>query len=202
MTSTSRATRSLRRALAGAFAVTTVGGAVTAGLCTPAATAAADPCAASQIAKTIGSVANSTGNYLDAHPTTNQALTTIAQMPAGAQSLAAAKTYFDANPQATKDMQQLQQPLVSLSTQCRLPITLPQLMGLMQAAQNQGAGALPGPAPVASLAPGGLPAAPAPAQSLGAAGTPVATAPVVAAPTSAGGSGTGPLPGPATVATR
>ncbi|MHA3024516.1 hemophore [Mycobacterium sp. BMJ-28] len=196
MTSTSRATRSLRRALAGAFAVTAVGGAVTVALCTPAATAAADPCAASQIAKTIGSVANSTGNYLDAHPTTNQALTTIAQMPAGAQSLAAAKTYFDANPQAAKDMQQLQQPLVSLSSQCRLPITLPQLMGLMQAAQNQGAGALPG------LAPGGLPAAPAPAQSLGAAGTPAATAPVTVAPTSAGGSGTGPLPGPATAATR
>ena len=61
----------------------------------------------------------------------------------GPQSLGALKTYFDANPQVGKDMQQLQQPLVNLSTRCKLPISLPQLMGLMQAAQQQG-GALPG----------------------------------------------------------
>ena len=35
-------------------------------------------------------------------------------------------------------MQQLQQPLANLSGRCKLPITLPQLMGLMQAAQQQG----------------------------------------------------------------
>lgn len=191
MTMTSRAPRSLRRALFGAFAVSALGGGVAVGLLTPAATAAPDPCAASQIAKTIGSVANSTGTYLDAHPETNQALTTIAQQPAGPQSLAATKTYFDANPQAGKDMQQLQQPLVSLSTQCRLPITMPQLLGLMQAAQN-----------ASPVTPGGLPATPAPAQSLGAAGTPVATTPSATAPSAAGGSGAGPLPGPATIAVR
>lgn len=195
MTMTSRAPRSLRRALFGAFAVSALGGGVAVGLLTPAATAAPDPCAASQIAKTIGSVANSTGTYLDAHPETNQALTTIAQQPAGPQSLAATKTYFDANPQAGKDMQQLQQPLVSLSTQCRLPITMPQLLGLMQAAQN----ASPG---TSSATPGGLPATLAPAQSLGAAGTPVATMPAATAPSAAGGSGSGPLPGPATIASR
>lgn len=195
MTMTSRAPRSLRRALFGAFAVSALGGGVAVGLLTPAATAAPDPCAASQIAKTIGSVANSTGTYLDAHPETNQALTTIAQQPAGPQSLAATKTYFDANPQAGKDMQQLQQPLVSLSTQCRLPITMPQLLGLMQAAQN----ASPGTSPAT---PGGLPATLAPAQSLGAAGTPVATMPAASAPSAAGGSGSGPLPGPATIASR
>ena len=49
--------------------------------------------------------------------------------------------------------QQLQQPLVSLSGRCKLPITVPQLMGLMQAAQAQGGGALP------SGLPGGLQAA-------------------------------------------
>lgn len=201
MTSTLSAPRSRRRALFGAFAVTALGGVVTAGLLTPSATAAPDPCAASQIAKTIGSVATSTGSYLDAHPQTNQALTTIAQQPAGPQSLAATKTYFDANPQAGKDIQQLQQPLVSLSTQCRLPITLPQLLGLMQAAQNQA-----GPPPVASLAPGGvpggLPASLTPAQSLGTASTPAATAPASPAPASVGAPGTGPLPGPATIAAR
>lgn len=191
MTITSSAPRALRRALLGVFAVSALGGAVTAGLLTPAAEAASDPCAASQIAKTIGSVATSTGAYLDAHPETNQALTTIAQQPAGPQSLGAAKTYFDANPAAGKDMQQLQQPLVSLSTQCRLPITLPQIMGLMQAAQNQGGGL-----------PASLPATLAPAQSLGAAGTPAATTPSTSAPVSTGAAGTGPLPGPATIAAR
>ena len=47
----------------------------------------------------------STGNYLDSHPQTNQALTTISQQQGGPQSLGALKTYFDANPQAGKDMQ-------------------------------------------------------------------------------------------------
>jgi hemophore len=104
------------------------------------ATAAPDPCAASEVAKTIGSVATSMGDYLDSHPQTNQALTAIARQQPGPQSIAAAKTYFDANPQAAKDMQQLQQPLATLSSRCKLPLTLPQLMGLMQAAQ-QGTGA-------------------------------------------------------------
>ena len=81
------------------------------GLFVPSATAAPDPCAASEVAKTVGSVATSTGSYLDSHPETNQALTTISQQQAGPQSLGALKAYFDANPQAGKDMQQLQQPL-------------------------------------------------------------------------------------------
>ena len=38
----------------------------------PSATAASDPCAASEVARTVGSVATSTGNYLDTHPETNQ----------------------------------------------------------------------------------------------------------------------------------
>jgi hemophore len=120
---------------------------------TPSAGAAADPCAASEVARTIGSVATSTGIYLDAHPDTNTALTTISQQPAGAQSLGALKNYFDANPQAAKDMQALQSPLVGLSTTCKLPLTLPQVMGLLQGAQSQSpAGALSSPA--AQVAPG------------------------------------------------
>ena len=102
----------------------------------PSATAAPDPCAASEVAATIGSVATSTADYLEAHPQTNQALTTIAKRQGGPQSLGAVKTYFDANPQAAKDMQQLQQPLATLSARCKLPLTLPQMMGLMQAAQQ------------------------------------------------------------------
>jgi hemophore len=183
--------RTLRRSLYGVLAASAAGGAVVAGLMgnpAPSATAATDPCAASELAKTIGSVATSMGSYLDTHPQTNQALTTISQQQAGPQSLGAVKSYFDANPQAAKDMQQLQQPLVSLSARCRLPISLPQLMGLMQAAQQQG-GALPG----------SLPGALQTAQSMGAGGAVAATSP---SPASAATQGTGPLPGPSTITPR
>jgi hemophore len=184
----STTTRALRRSLYAVFAVSAAGGAVVAALAVPSATAATDPCAASELARTIGSVGMSTGNYLDSHPETNQALTTISQQQAGPQSLGAVKTYFDANPQVAKDMQQLQQPLVNLSTRCKLPISLPQLMGLMQAAQQQG-GALPG----------GLPGALQTAQTMG---LPGAAVPGLPSPASVASQGNGPLPGPATTATR
>ncbi len=184
-------TTALRRSLCAVFAASAVGGASVAALIgnpAPSATAATDPCAASELARTIGSVATSMGTYLDSHPETNQALTTISQQQAGPQSLGAVKTYFDANPHVAKDMQQLQQPLVNLSTRCKLPVSLPQLMGLMQAAQQQG-GALPG----------GLPGALQTAQSLGAPGAALPSSP---SPASAVTQGNGPLPGPVATTTR
>ena len=180
--------RALRRTLCAMFAASAVGGAAMAALAVPAATAATDPCAASELARTIGSVGTAMGTYLDSHPETNQALTTISQQQAGPHSLGAVKTYFDANPQVAKDMQQLQQPLVALSTRCKLPISLPQLMGLMQAAQQQGA-------PL----PGSLPGAVQTAQTLG---VPTVGVPGSQSPASAATQGVGPLPGPATATTR
>ena len=184
-------TKALRRSLAAVFAASAVGGvgvAVLMANTVPSATAATDPCAASELARTVGSVATSMGTYLDSHPETNQALTTISQQQAGPQSLGAVKAYFDANPQVAKDMQQLQQPLVNLSTRCKLPVSLPQLIGLMQAAQQQG-GALPG----------GLPGALQTAQTIG---VPGAALPASPSPASAATQGVGPLPGPATATTR
>ncbi len=133
-----------RRLLAGLTGVVgvSVPCAAVAVLAGPPATGAADPCAASEVARTIGSVAKSMGDYLDAHPETNQAMSTALQQQAGPQSLSTLKSYFDANPKAAGDMQTIAQPLTSLSTQCKLPITIPQAMGLMQ--QAQGAGGLPG----------------------------------------------------------
>ena len=178
-------TKALRHSLYAVFAASAAGGAAVAALTVPSATAATDPCAASELARTIGSVSTSTGNYLDSHPATNQALTTISQQQPGPQSLGAVKSYFDANPQAAKDMQQLQQPLVGLSTRCKLPVSLPQLMGLMQAAQQQGGAGLPGALQTAQTA--GLPGAAVPS-------SPSAASAVT--------QGTGPLPGPGTTATR
>jgi heme-binding protein len=130
----------------------------------PPATGASDPCAASEVARTVGSVVKSMGDYLDSHPETNQAMTAVLQQQAGPQSLATLKSYFDANPKAASDMQTITQPLTGLSTQCKLPISLPQAMGLMQ--QAQGAGGLPGlpggaaaTPPVGNAAPGTAPKA-------------------------------------------
>ena len=198
MTGALKTVRSARRALCAAFAVTAAGGVAVAALAagSPSATAAQDPCAASEVAKTVGSVATSMGSYLDSHPETNTALTTISQQQAGPQSLVALKAYFDANPQASKDMTQLQQPLVNLSTKCRLPLTLPQLMGLMQGAQSQ-AGALP--VHLGTTLPGSLPGALQTAQTVG---TPGAASPVQPSPASALTQGPGPLPGPSATTTR
>jgi hemophore len=177
--------KAMRRSLLAAFAVFAGGGAAVAALAvpSPSATAAPDPCAASQVAKTIGIVANNTGAYLDSHPETNQALTTISQQQGGPQSLAQLKSYFDANPQVSKDLQQLQQPLTSLSGRCKLPITLPQVAGLMQAAQQNGAG-LPGGLPLTlpGATAAGAPGASQPAQSSTAAAVTQSTA---GAPTAA-----------------
>jgi heme-binding protein len=191
MISTTRSSTALRRSLSAVFAASAASGAVLVALMgntAPSATAASDPCAASEIAETIGSVAMSTGNYLDTHPQTNQALTTISQQQAGPQSLGAIKTYFDANPQAAKDMQQLQQPLAGLSGRCKLPVSLPQLMGLLQAAQQQG-GALPG----------GLPGTLQTAQTVGVPGAALPSSP---SPASAVTQANGPLPGPSGVTGR
>jgi heme-binding protein len=177
---TGNATR--RRMLFAGLIGAAVPSAAVALLAGPSATGATDPCAASEVARTIGSVAKSMGDYMDSHPETNQAMTTILQQQAGPQSVTSLKSYFEANPKVAVDMTSIAQPLTGLSTQCKLPITIPQAMGLMQ--QAQGAGGLP-------ALPGG---AAGPLPSGGAPGTPPATGPVggAAVPPVAGGT----LPGP------
>ena len=150
----------------------------------PSATAATDPCAASEVARTVGSVATSMGNYLDSHPETNQALTTISQQQAGPQSLAALKTYFDANPQASKDLQALQTPLMDLS-------------GALQAADHAAAGARAAAERAAAgraACRGGLPGALPGAQTVGDARHCLPAQSRARRPSVA--TGTGPLPGP------
>lgn len=175
-----------RRGLLAVFAGTAVGATVVfamTGPSAPSATAAPDPCSASQVAKTIGAVATSTGTYLDTHPQTDAALTAISQQQPGPQSLVALKGYFDANPQAAKELQQLQSPLSTLSSKCDLPLTLPQVLGLMQAAQGQQGSAATS-----------LPDSQSPAPS---AVRPAASGAVPSDPSSTVTRGGGPLPGPA-----
>jgi heme-binding protein len=165
-----------RRLFAGLLAAAAPGVAC-AVLAGPAATGANDPCAASEVARTIGSVSKSIGDYLDAHPETNQTMTAMLQQQGGPESM---KSYFAANPKVAADMGSITQPLTSVSTQCKLPISIPQAMGLMQ--QAQGAGGLPG-------LPGGAAGTPpvGPQVGNGAPGTGPGTAPKAA----------GSVPGPA-----
>jgi heme-binding protein len=154
-----------RRLLAGLIATAAPAAAI-ALLAGPPATGANDPCAASEVARTIGSVSKSMGDYLDAHPETNQSMTTLLQQQAGPQSLTGLKSYFEANPKVAGDMTSIAQPLTNLSTQCKLPISIPQAMGMMQQAQGA-AGGLPGGLPGLPGG-GGAPAAAPPAGAPGA----------------------------------
>jgi heme-binding protein len=177
-------TTTVRHRLLGVLTATALGGVAAAALIGPPATAASNPCAASEVARTAGSVAKSTGDYLDSHPETNQAMTTILQQPAGPQSIASLKNYFGANPKVAGDLQALSQPLTGLSTQCNLPNTIPLVLGFMQATQGQGG--LPG-------EPSGLPGAAAAAQPVTGTQGGAPAAPKPAPPPAP----TGPLPGPA-----
>src|ERR1700685_2426910 len=84
----------------------------------PPATGATDPCAASEVARTIGSVAKSMGDYLDSHPETNQAMTAMLQQQGGPQAMTSMKSYFAANPKVAADMASIAQPMTNVSTQC------------------------------------------------------------------------------------
>ncbi|OBH51768.1 hemophore [Mycobacterium sp. E2479] len=168
-----------RRIFTGLIAATVPGAAV-AVLAGAPATGANDPCAASEVARTIGSVSKSMGDYLDSHPETNQTMTSMLQQQAGPQSVNGLKSYFEANPKVAGDMTSIAQPLTNLSMQCKLPISIPQALGLMQQAQGA-AGGLPA-----------LPGNPAGASPLGGAtGGAAAAAPQPAPPAA-----TNPLPGP------
>ncbi|OBH17016.1 MULTISPECIES: hemophore [unclassified Mycobacterium] len=152
-----------RRIFAGLIAATLPGAAL-AVLAGPPATGAGDPCAASEVARTIGSVSKSMGDYLDSHPETNQTMTSMLQQQAGPQSMTGLKSYFEANPKVAGDMTSIAQPLTNLSLQCKLPISPSQAMGMMQQAQGAAGGlpALPGNA-AGALPLAGPPAATGPA---------------------------------------
>ena len=88
MRSLTGSTATARRRLMAALTATGLGGATAVVLLSaPSAVGAPDPCAASEMARTISNVARSAGDYLDGHPETNQAMTSVMQQPAGPQSV-------------------------------------------------------------------------------------------------------------------
>jgi hemophore len=172
MTSLNGSTATLRRRLLGALTATGLSGAIAVVLLSaPAAVGASDPCAASEIARAISNVTRSAGDYLDGHPETNQAMTSALQQPAGPQSLDSLKFYFSANPKAVSDLQTIASPLAGLSSRCHMPIGVPQVLGLVQAAQGGLPDGLPGGGAAAQRVSGAQGALP--AEVPGAAGMPL-----------------------------
>ena len=154
MTSLTGSPATLRRRLIGVLTATGLGGTTAVVLLTsmPSAVGASDPCAASEMARTISNVARSAGDYLDGHPETNQAMTSVMQQQAGANSVTSLKSYFEANPKAASDLQTIASPLAGLSSRCKMPISLPQVLGFMQSAQGAVPGGVPGGLPGAAQA--------------------------------------------------
>ncbi len=160
MTALTGSTATLRRRLIGVLTATGLGGtAAVVLLSAPLAVGAADPCAASEMARTISNVSRSAGDYLDGHPETNQAMTSVMQQPAGPNSVASLKSFFDANPKAASDLQTIASPLAGLSSRCKMAISLPQVLGFMQSAQGAMPGGLPGAASAISGAQNSIPGA-------------------------------------------
>jgi heme-binding protein len=145
MRSLTGSTAKVRRRLLAALTTTGLGGATAVVLLSaPSAVGASDPCAASEMARTISNVARSAGDYLDGHPETNQAMTSAMQQQAGPTSVSSLETYFDANPKAASDIQTIASPLAGLSSRCKMAISLPQVLGFMQSAQGAMPGGVPG----------------------------------------------------------
>ncbi|OBJ71255.1 hemophore [Mycobacterium sp. 1274756.6] len=137
-----------RQRLLGGLTAAALGGALAVSMSPSAAAKPEDPCAASAVAKTVSKVSADTGKYLEKNPETDRVISTALQQDPGPQSVMTLKNYFDANPTVADDLAEISEPLSEITASCRLPISLPQVLGLMQAAQNQQLpGQLPGQLP-------------------------------------------------------
>src|SRR6201992_468484 len=134
MTSLTANNATLRRRLLAVLTTTGLSGATAVGLLSaPAAVGASDPCAASEMARTISNVARSAGDYLDGHPETNQAMTSALLQPAGPQAADSLRTFLGANPKAASDLQTIAQPLAGMANRCQTPqVSFPQVLGFPQ----------------------------------------------------------------------
>jgi hemophore-related protein len=105
-------------------ATAVVGAATCAVLLIPSAGAepAADPCNASQLAKTVSSVTASLSDYFAAHPDVNQALMDITRQPAMV-AIGQFDGYFNDHPQEADELRAIQQPLVDYKNSCGMEVS-------------------------------------------------------------------------------
>jgi heme-binding protein len=124
----SMSTVMVRRTVLGALASCAVGAAV---MGAPPAGAAPAPCTASAFANTASSVLGAAGQYLDAHPDANQALTDAGSQ--GAQGEASLRSYFTGHPQQFLDLKGIARPLTDQKSQCNSTVSPAQLSALLNA---------------------------------------------------------------------
>src|ERR1700758_1770472 len=116
----------VRRGLFGLFASTALGGALTATLGVPNVAAQPDQCTAAGLANTISGVTATAGQYLEAHPDVNEAITGAgSETPDVAQ--ANLRAYFIGHPQQYADLRAIAQPLNDLRTGCNRSISAAQV---------------------------------------------------------------------------
>jgi hemophore-related protein len=108
-----------------------VGGAVAATVAAPTAVAAPAPCTASAFANTASSVLGAAGQYLEAHPDADQALTDAGSQ--GAQGEASLRSYFTSHPQQFLDLKGIVRPLTDQKSQCNSTVSPAQLSALLNA---------------------------------------------------------------------
>jgi len=121
-----------RRGLFGMFAASALGAAFAATIAVPTAAAQPAPCTAAGLANTLSGVTAGAGQYLDAHPDANDAITGAgSETPEQAQ--VSLRAYFASHPQEYSDLRGIAQPLIDLRNSCPQNVSGAQLAALLQA---------------------------------------------------------------------
>jgi hemophore-related protein len=121
----------VRRYLLAACAASALGGAGVVNVA-PVAIAAPAPCTAAGLASTVSSVTAGAGQYLDAHPDANDALTQAGSL-APDDAKAAIRAYFLGHSDEFLALQNIARPLTDLRTQCNSNVGAGQISALLQA---------------------------------------------------------------------
>jgi heme-binding protein len=109
-----------------------LGAIVSATIAVPTAAAQPAPCTAAGLANTISGVTASAGQYLDANPDANDAITGAGgETPEQAQTNL--RAYFVSHPQQYNDLRAIAQPLTDLRTSCNRNVSAAQIAALLQA---------------------------------------------------------------------
>jgi hemophore-related protein len=126
----------VRRGLFGVFASAALGAAASMVIAAPAAAQPA-PCTAAGLATTISGVTGAAGQYLNANPDANDAITGAgSETPEQAQTTL--RAYFISHPQQYVDLRAIAQPLNDLRTSCNRSVSAAQVAALLQAFTSTG----------------------------------------------------------------
>ena len=121
----------MRRGAFAVLAASAIGGLAAATIAIP--TASAEPgCTAAGLSSALGTVSTATGQYLDAHPGADDAITNAGALAPG-EGENAIRAYFVAHPQEWTDLQGIARPLANLRQQCDVDVAPAQIARLFDA---------------------------------------------------------------------